>query len=100
MPWCRFSSSMTAASSVAILIWMSWSSVQQLDPDDNTASFSWSAPGFLFFGRVVVLHGAPKDLPALGDQDFTICVQQFDVRHRSIVEHGCFLFLERRPPCP
>src|SRR6478735_2125177 len=54
----------------------------------------------LFFGRVVVLHGAPKDLPALGDQDFTICVQQFDVRHRSVVEHGCFLFLERRPPCP
>src|SRR4051794_18163723 len=32
--------------------------------DDSTASFSWSTPGFgiFFFGRVVVLHGAPKDL--------------------------------------
>jgi len=28
----------------------------------------------------------------LGDKDFTICGQQLDVRHRSIVEHGCFLF--------
>src|SRR4051812_13604102 len=54
----------------------------------------------LFFGRVVVLHGPPKDLPALGDQDLTICTQQLDIRHRSIVEHGCFLFLERRPPFP